>query len=220
MATVKPLPAELAAGSFTIGEGRLGGISPWRARAKGIHVPSRGIRVPAGKEQSLLERARPYTRLGTPDTVSFYSAAFIHVFKLPPAAANAHSTPSAGLLDLAGTGTLTLEDLVVFVDDLVCEHVRYQHPRTARVALGSTLRAGRNVAPRPARSGQIRADSGRGSALICPQLARGRKNAPGSAASAGPGALFAEGKRFELLVRGYRTLVFKTSSIGRSDNLP
>ncbi len=30
----------------------------------------------------------------------------------------------------------------------------------------------------------------------------------------------AEGKRFELLVRGYRTLVFKTSSIGRSDNLP
>ena len=34
------------------------------------------------------------------------------------------------------------------------------------------------------------------------------------------GALFAEGKRFELLVRGYRTLVFKTSSFGRSDNLP
>jgi hypothetical protein len=36
---------------------------------------------------------------------------------------------------------------------------------------------------------------------------------------ANTGAL-AEGKRFELLVRGYRTLVFKTSSIGRSDNLP
>lgn len=35
-----------------------------------------------------------------------------------------------------------------------------------------------------------------------------------------PGAFVAEGKRFELLVRGYRTLVFKTSSIGRSDNLP
>ena len=34
------------------------------------------------------------------------------------------------------------------------------------------------------------------------------------------GALSAEGKRFELLVRGHRTLVFKTSSIGRSDNLP
>lgn len=40
-------------------------------------------------------------------------------------------------------------------------------------------------------------------------------------APAEPGlAAGAEGKRFELLVRGYRTLVFKTSSIGRSDNLP
>ncbi len=44
----------------------------------------------------------------------------------------------------------------------------------------------------------------------------------------GPNLLFgpnslgatAEGARFELAVRGYRTLVFKTSSIGRSDNLP
>src|SRR5688572_5309370 len=34
------------------------------------------------------------------------------------------------------------------------------------------------------------------------------------------GVPIAEGKRFELLVRGYRTLVFKTSSFGRSDNLP
>lgn len=31
---------------------------------------------------------------------------------------------------------------------------------------------------------------------------------------------WAEGKGFEPLVRGYRTLVFKTSSLGRSDNLP
>ena len=38
--------------------------------------------------------------------------------------------------------------------------------------------------------------------------------------SGGQGSCFAEGKRFELLVRGYRTLVFKTSSFGRSDNLP
>lgn len=177
------MPAELAAASFTIDEGRLSGISPWRAKAKDIHVPSRGIRVPAGKEQSLLERARPYTRLGTPDTVSFYSAAFIHAFKIPGPVANGRSTPSAGLLhltrdasaaprrkgvvghrsklhpddvvtlqgipvtsiprtllDLAGTGTLTLEDLVVIVDDLICEHVRYQHPRTARSTLGELLR--------------------------------------------------------------------------------
>jgi hypothetical protein len=49
---------------------------------------------------------------------------------------------------------------------------------------------------------------------------RARKNAPVRARALKTGALFAEGKRFELLVRGYRTLVFKTSSIGRSDNLP
>jgi len=178
MATARPLPAELAAGSFTIGEGRRSGISPWRAKAKDIYVPSRGIRVPAGPEQSLLERARPYTQLGTPDTVSFYSAGRIHDFKLPAALADARLTPSAGLLhltragsaaprrkgvighrsalepedvvmlqgvpvtsiprtllDLAGTGALTLEDLVVIADDLVCEHVRYLHPRTARMTL-------------------------------------------------------------------------------------
>ncbi|MGO4193214.1 hypothetical protein AB4Y67_16295 [Arthrobacter sp. YAF17] len=183
MATARPLPAELAAASFTIGEGRLSSISPWRTKAKDLHVPSRGIRVPTGKEQSLLERARPYTWLGPPDTVSFYSAAFIHAFKLPGAVANARSTPSAGLLhltrdgsaaprrkgvvghrsrlepddivilqgvpvtsiprtllDLAGTGNLTLEDLVVIADDLVCEHVRYQHPRTARFTLGELQR--------------------------------------------------------------------------------
>ncbi|AOT03454.1 hypothetical protein [Arthrobacter sp. U41] len=187
MASPKPLPAELSAGSFTIGEGRLGGISPWRARAKDIHVPSRGIRVPVGAQQSLLARARTYTQLGTPDTVSHDSAATIHAFKVPGVLANAASAPSAGLLhltragsaaprrkgvvghrsllepadivmiqgvpvtsiprtllDLAGTGTLTVEDLVVIADDLVCEHERYQHPRTARLTLGEiVLYAGR-----------------------------------------------------------------------------
>ncbi len=43
------------------------------------------------------------------------------------------------------------------------------------------------------------------------------KNAPGPGTR---GILLAEGKGFEPLVRGYRTLVFKTSSLGRSDNLP
>lgn len=43
---------------------------------------------------------------------------------------------------------------------------------------------------------------------------------PGSPAMLVNRGSFAEGKRFELLVRGYRTLVFKTSSFGRSDNLP
>lgn len=187
MASPKPLPADLAAGSFTIGEGRLNGLSQWRARAKDIHVPSRGIRVPVEAQQSLLARARPYTQLGTPDTVSHYSAATIHAFKLPGTLTNARGTASAGLLhltrsgnatprrkgvaghrslleptdivviqgvpvtsiprtllDLAGTGALTLEDLVVIADDLVCEHVRDLHPRTARLTLGELVRyAGR-----------------------------------------------------------------------------
>lgn len=178
MATAKPLPEELAARSFTLSEGRLSGISPWRAKAKDIRVPSRGIRVPVGPQQSLLERVRPYTELGTPDTVSFYSAAAVHAFKLPGSLSEGRSTTrsnllhltragsaaprrkgvvghramlapadivilqgvpvtsiSRTLLDLAGTGALTLEDLVVIVDDLVCEHVRYLHPRTARMTL-------------------------------------------------------------------------------------
>lgn len=140
--------------------------------------PRRGIRVPVGTEQSLLARARPYTQLGTPDTVSFYSAATIHAFKLPGTVAAARSRRPPGLLDLtragtaaprrkgvighrsllepadivmiqgvpvtsiprtlldlAGTRTLTLEDLVVIADDLVCEHLRYQHPRAARLTL-------------------------------------------------------------------------------------
>jgi hypothetical protein len=171
MATAKPLPAELVARSFTISEGRLSGISPWRAKAKDIHVPSRGIRVPVGPQQSLLDRVRPYTELGTPDTVSYYSAAAVHAFKLPGRTRSGllHLTRAGSaaprrkgvighramlepadivilqgvpvtsisrtLLDLAAAGVLTLEDLVVIADDLICEHVRYLHPRTARITL-------------------------------------------------------------------------------------
>lgn len=39
------------------------------------------------------------------------------------------------LLDLAGTGHLTLEDLVVIADGLVCEHPRWQHAATAQLPL-------------------------------------------------------------------------------------
>lgn len=177
MATAKPLPSALSAGSFTIGEGRLHGLSPGRIKARDLHVPSRGIRVPATQGQSLLARARPYTQLGPPDAVSFYSAAQIHAFRmpdalgtrLPPSAHLLHLTrngsaaprrkgvvghratldPSdvvrrAGvpvtseartLLDLAGTGHLTLEDLVVIADGLVCEHLRWPHSKTAQLPL-------------------------------------------------------------------------------------
>jgi hypothetical protein len=183
MATAKPLPEALAAGPFTIGEARLHGVSPWRAKAADIHVPSRGIRVPAGREQPLLARARPYTRLGTVDTVSFYSPADIHRFKLPgdpvgagtPASArllhltrNGSAAPRRKgvvghrpdlapaeivilqgvpvisiprtLLDLAGTGTLSCDDIVVIADDLICEHSRSQYPRSARIPLLELLR--------------------------------------------------------------------------------
>ncbi|MET3921095.1 hypothetical protein [Arthrobacter sp. UYEF20] len=105
MTTGKPLPAELAASSFTIGEARLQGLSPWRAKAKDLHVPSRGIRVPAAREQSLLARARPYTLLGTPDTVSFYSAAAIHSFKLPDNLADTRLPLSARLLHMTRSGS-------------------------------------------------------------------------------------------------------------------
>lgn len=56
-----------------------------------------------------------------------------------------------------------------------------------------------------------------------PEPVRGRAGPTqkGSSPLAGLLPFFsAEGARFELAVRGYRTLVFKTSSIGRSDNLP
>lgn len=187
MATAKPLPAELAARSFTIGEARHHGLAAGRAKAKDLHVPSRGIRVPTTREQSLLARARPYTQLGPPDTVSFYSAAAIHHFKLPgtlpetsrPAAEQLLHLTRRGsaaprrkgiaghrswlapddvvvlegvpvtsmprtLLDLAATGSLSCDDMVVIVDDLVCEHRRDQHPKVARIRLDELrLYAGR-----------------------------------------------------------------------------
>ena len=190
MATAKPLPPALLEGSFTIGEARLHGLSPGRTRARDLYVPSRGVRVPANQEQSLLARARPYTQLGPPDAVSFYSAAQIHAFRmpgtsgprmpgpsgsfpagsrLPPSARLLHLTRNGSaaprrkgvvghraalepadvvlragvpvtseartLLDLAGTGDLTLEDLVVIADGLVCEHNRSTHTKTAQLPL-------------------------------------------------------------------------------------
>ncbi len=182
MATAKPLPAQLAARSFTIGEARNHGLSPGRAKAKDLHVPSRGIRVPNAREQSLLARARPYTQLGPPDSVSFFSAAAIHGFKLPGGLLEPSGRASgqllhltrcgsaaprrkgvAGhrsrlapadvvvlegvpvtsvprtLLDLAGTGSLSCDDLVAIVDDLICEHRRSGHPRVARIRLDELL---------------------------------------------------------------------------------
>jgi hypothetical protein len=183
MAKAKPLPRELAVRSFTIGEARYHGLAAGRAKAKDLHVPSRGIRVPTTREQSLLARARPYTQPGPPlDCVSFYSAAVIHRFKLPgtlpetsrPAAEQLLHLTRRGsaaprrkgiaghrswlapadvvvlegvpvtsiprtLPDLAGTGSLGCDDMVVIVDDLVCEHTRDQYPKVARIRLDELL---------------------------------------------------------------------------------
>ena len=154
--------------------------------------PAAASACPPGEEQSLLARARPYTLLGTPDTVSFYSAAEVHCFKLPRNLVARPSPASAGLLHLTRCGAaaprrkgvighrsaagtrrrrgsldgvsghhpcrgpcwiwpgrahLALDDLVVIADDLVCEHTRYHHPRTARVPLPELLAyAGRHYA--------------------------------------------------------------------------
>ncbi len=43
------------------------------------------------------------------------------------------------LLDLAGTGSLNCDDMVVIVDDLICEHRRDQYPKVARIRLDELL---------------------------------------------------------------------------------
>lgn len=53
----------------------------------------------------MLARAGPYTRLGTADTASFYSAAAIHHFKLPAGAEGSRLPPSASLLHLTRSGS-------------------------------------------------------------------------------------------------------------------
>ena len=104
MATAKPLPPALSTASFTIGEARLHSLPPGRIKARDLHGPSRGIRVPANQGQSLLARARPYTQLGPPDVVSFYSAAQIHAFRMPDQSGSRLS-PSARLLHLTRNGS-------------------------------------------------------------------------------------------------------------------
>lgn len=55
-------------------------------QASDLSTPSRGIRVPRGRRQSLLERCRPYTSL-TPDScICFATAAMIHGISLPDTA--------------------------------------------------------------------------------------------------------------------------------------
>lgn len=144
MATAKPLPPELAAGSFTLDEARQHGLSPWRAKAKDIHVPSRGIRVPTRHEQSLPPSARLLHLTRNGSAAPRRKGVVGHRSHLAPAkivmlqGIPVTSMPRT-LLDLAGTGNLSCDDLVVIADDLACEHPRYQHRRTAALPFRELL---------------------------------------------------------------------------------
>lgn len=69
--------------SFTLGEGLAAGATKGRLRARTFSRPSRGIRVPSGKPQTLLDRVRPYTVLSERGCISHVTAAQLHGFPLP-----------------------------------------------------------------------------------------------------------------------------------------
>lgn len=69
--------------SFTRGEGLAAGATNSRLRAKSLCTPSRGIRVPIGKLQTLLDRVRPYTVLNQRCCISHVTAAQLHGLPLP-----------------------------------------------------------------------------------------------------------------------------------------
>lgn len=73
----------LAQRSFTVAEGLAAGATRSHLRDAGLAMPSRGIRVPRGRQQSLLERVRPYTVLCPDACVSHVTAAQLHGMPLP-----------------------------------------------------------------------------------------------------------------------------------------
>lgn len=84
MVTAKPLPEDLAKLPFTIYQARALGVSPKRLRAKDLVGGGRLIRVHAGQEPELVERARVLSA-ATPDAwVSHETAAIISGLGLPP----------------------------------------------------------------------------------------------------------------------------------------
>lgn len=71
-----PLPAALGEAPFTVYEAADAGVSPGRLRFRGLHVPSRGVRVPSTDVP--LERlnvVRPYT-IVTPFSAASHATAF------------------------------------------------------------------------------------------------------------------------------------------------
>lgn len=77
------LPGFLARRSFTVVEGLDAGATYSRLKAKDLANPSRGIRVPRGQQQRLLDRVRPYIALCSQSCVSHVTASQLHGMPLP-----------------------------------------------------------------------------------------------------------------------------------------
>ena len=69
--------------SFTLDDGLAAGATRSHLRSTELSAPSRGIRVPRGKEQGLLDRIRPYIALDPSACISHVTAAQLHGMPLP-----------------------------------------------------------------------------------------------------------------------------------------
>lgn len=84
MVTAKPLPEKLSKLPFTVYQARALGVAPNRLRAKDLRGAGRLIRVHAGREPSMVERARVLCA-ATPDAwVSHETAGIFFDLGLPP----------------------------------------------------------------------------------------------------------------------------------------
>lgn len=71
-----PLPAALGGAPFTVREAADAGVSPGRLRFRGLHVPSRGVRIPSTDAPlDRLNVVRPYT-IVTPFSAASHATAF------------------------------------------------------------------------------------------------------------------------------------------------
>ncbi|WLQ05120.1 hypothetical protein [Arthrobacter oryzae] len=71
-----PLPAALGEAPFTVHEAADAGVSPGRLRFRGLHVPSRGVRIPSTDVPlDRLNVVRPYT-IVTPFSAASHATAF------------------------------------------------------------------------------------------------------------------------------------------------
>ncbi|MFH5878684.1 endonuclease domain-containing protein [Arthrobacter sp. NA-172] len=78
------LPRGLSKHAFEVEAAVELGVPAKRLRARDLVCPSRGLRVPSGRVQSILDLARPHLSLHEGDFVSHVSSAEIHGVPLPP----------------------------------------------------------------------------------------------------------------------------------------